>query len=49
VCVCWILVSIGCGFGKNPLPFSRLSLCLNDGILCLIETFQFHEVTFINC
>jgi hypothetical protein len=32
---------------KIPPPFCRLPLCLNDGVLCYGEAFQFHEAPLI--
>ena len=34
---------------EDAFPFSRLSFCPIDGVLCLIKALQFHEVPFINC
>lgn len=34
--------------GENLFQFGRLLFCCIDGLLCLIETFQFNEVQFIN-
>ena len=35
--------------GKALSPFYRLPFCPFDGVFCLTESFQFHEVPFINC
>ena len=39
--------SVWCGVSEDVFPFCRLPFCLIDSVLCLTETFQFHEVPFI--
>jgi hypothetical protein len=36
------------GLVKIIFPICRLPICLIDCVLCLTESFQFHEVPFIN-
>ena len=45
----YILASVGCRVSEYFFPNSRLLICPIDSVLCLTETFQFHEVPIISC
>ena len=39
--------SVECGVGEDLFPLCRLPFCPFNGVLCLREAFQFHEVSFL--
>ena len=41
--------SVRCVFNEDLFSFCRLSFCPLDRVLCLIETFQFDGIPFMNC
>lgn len=41
--------SVRCGVDENLLSLCRLLSYPFNGVLCLTEAFQFHEVAIINC
>jgi hypothetical protein len=45
----WILAFCRCTVSEDLFPICRFRISLIDGVFCLIEALQFHNVLSINC